>query len=142
MTADQYNSSKKTAERAAAGLSRWPIFKVAGDTIRDLDFDPHREHSDIFRIPDISGEPFFVFSPKAALIREVVLVIQAVPAFGRDYYRSYVGVIDKPQFIETAAQDRVYQEQLIALVSPKHVVHAQDLDRRMRELGGLPPRAV
>ncbi len=142
MTADQYNSSKKTAERAAAGLSRWPIFKVADDTIRDLDFDPFREHSHILRVPDISGEPFFVFSPKAALTREVVLVIQAVPAFGRDYYRSYVGVIDKPQFIATVTQDNAYEAQLIALVCPEHVVHAQDLDRRMRELGGLPPRAV
>jgi hypothetical protein len=142
MTADQYNSSKKTAERAAAGLSRYPIFKVAADTISELHFDTYREHSHILRNPDRPGEPFFIFSPKAALTREVVLVIQTVPAFGRDYYRSYVGVINKPQFIETATQDNAYEAQLIALVCPENVVHAQDLDRRMRELGGLPPRAV
>jgi hypothetical protein len=132
---------KRTAERTA-GLSRSPIFKVADDTLMDLDFDPYRDPSQLLRIPDRQGILFVVYSPKAALTREVVMITEGVRAFGRDYYRSYVGAINKPQYLETAEQGQAYQRQLIAIVSPDHVVHAKELDKRMRELGGLPPRAI
>ncbi len=127
---------KTTAERTTVGFSKAPFMNVREDTLMRLGFHPWREHDRLLRIEG-QERSLVVYAPKEALTREVVVVCEPIKAFGRTFYRSYVGVIDKPRYLETPEQAREYEQQLRGMVRPENAVNPNELDVRMRDLGGL-----
>jgi hypothetical protein len=124
-----------------AQFSEVPIMQIRQDTLDELCYGEDWIKTG-YMWGNIPGQMLLVNSPDDPSTREIVLVTEHVNVLGQIFYLPYLGVVEKPQFLRIKQEREEYMQKVRDIVKPENLVDPLNLDKRMRELGGLPERGI